>query len=584
MTKEKDAQAPFAENAKPQRSRSRYLYTLLLLVPVHAWVNHQWTPFGAHRGGNKCASSNSLCAQVDALYPTKNTGLWDEVGDIVGTETFKSKAIEWLAGAVRVPTESYDGMDPVGVDPRWDAFGPFHDYLLGAFPQVHATLQLEKVNTWGLLYEWTGSDASLKPLLLAGHQDVVPVHPNTVSEWVHPPYSGYYDGELIWGRGSSDDKSGVIGILSALETLILKGFQPTRSIVLAFGFDEEISGTHGAAFLASRLLEKYGQNAFALVVDEGGGFTEVYGTPVATPGTAEKGYIDIKVAVAAPGGHSSVPPAHTSIGILSSLLVAIEANPYELKLTREDILYETLQCYAAHGKTVPPELRKAVKKAAHSDKGLRAIEDILFTELAYASLVKTTQAIDLIDGGVKTNALPEQAAAVVNHRISTRSSVKETQDHITTTLAPVAASFSLNFTAFGDVIASVPNAKGTLDLSPAFSHSLEPAPRTPTAGEDADAYRLLSGTIKAAFNAHRGYDVDTQEIVVSPGMPTGNTDTKYYWGLSPNIFRYNHKNSGNKVNRLGGAHTTNENIEVDAFLEMIRFFVALVLNADESEL
>jgi len=33
-------------------------------------------------------------------------------------------------------TESYDRMDPVGVDPRWDAFGPFHDYLLKAFPLV----------------------------------------------------------------------------------------------------------------------------------------------------------------------------------------------------------------------------------------------------------------------------------------------------------------------------------------------------------------------------------------------------------------------------------------------------------------
>jgi len=34
-------------------------------------------------------------------------------------------------------TESYDKMDPVGVDPRWDAFGPFHDYLLHTFPLVY---------------------------------------------------------------------------------------------------------------------------------------------------------------------------------------------------------------------------------------------------------------------------------------------------------------------------------------------------------------------------------------------------------------------------------------------------------------
>ena len=32
---------------------------------------------------------------------------------------------------------------------------------------------------------------------------------------------------------------------------------------------------------------------------------------MATPGIAEKGYIDVRVEVTSPGGHSSVPPQHT---------------------------------------------------------------------------------------------------------------------------------------------------------------------------------------------------------------------------------------------------------------------------------
>ena len=39
--------------------------------------------------------------------------------------------------SVSVRTETYDGMDPVGVDPRWEAFAPFHDYILSAFPLVY---------------------------------------------------------------------------------------------------------------------------------------------------------------------------------------------------------------------------------------------------------------------------------------------------------------------------------------------------------------------------------------------------------------------------------------------------------------
>jgi len=82
-------------------------------------------------------------------------------------------------------------MDPVGKDKRWDVFGAFHDYLTKEYPSVcaslrtiqyssctdalfihfrHKTLKKTNVNTWGLIYEWTGSDTSLKPILLAAHQ------------------------------------------------------------------------------------------------------------------------------------------------------------------------------------------------------------------------------------------------------------------------------------------------------------------------------------------------------------------------------------------------------------------------------
>lgn len=37
----------------------------------------------------------------------------------------------------------------------------------------HSTLSLNKVNTYGLLFEWTGSDKSLKPILLAAHQGML---------------------------------------------------------------------------------------------------------------------------------------------------------------------------------------------------------------------------------------------------------------------------------------------------------------------------------------------------------------------------------------------------------------------------
>jgi Gly-Xaa carboxypeptidase len=66
----------------------------------------------------------------------------------------------------------------------------------------------------------------------------VPCEESTLGEWVHPPYSGHYDGEFVWGRGAVDDKSSLIGILAAIETMLEAGFSPKRTVIVASGFDE----------------------------------------------------------------------------------------------------------------------------------------------------------------------------------------------------------------------------------------------------------------------------------------------------------------------------------------------------------
>ncbi|THU99115.1 carboxypeptidase S [Dendrothele bispora CBS 962.96] len=555
--------------------------------------------------GGRFQNQEALCPQASALVPQKNKEIWEKLATKFETEEWKAKAREGLAGAVRVPSESYDNMPGPGEDPRWEIFGELHDYLEKAFPLVHSTLSLTKVNTYGLLYEWTGSNPSLKPLLLAAHQDVVPVDPKTVSEWTHPPYSGHFDGTYIWGRGSSDDKSGLVGILTAIESMLEAGWTPERTVVLAFGFDEEASGHHGAKALGKKMEEVYGEGAFAFIVDEGGGFSQLYGTSFATPGIAEKGYIDVRIDVATPGGHSSVPPPHTTIGILSQLVVAIESNPYPAQLTRSSVLYSSMQCYASHGVSMDSRLKRTIEKSVKSDRALKKLEKTLFEEPATKALVGTTQAVDLVLGGVKANALPEQAYAVVNHRIDTASSVEEVMKRDTETIQKWMKTFNLSLEAFGEEVVLDRKEKkkkkayyGSVVLTDAFGNHLAPAPVTPTGGEEAKPYEILSGTIRGTFNAFRNVKslgtggskrleeeiaVEEGGIAVAPGMPTGNTDTRYYWALSEHIFRYNHKNSRIGTNRLAnGIHTVNENMEVEAFYEMVWFFETLILNTDEA--
>jgi hypothetical protein len=80
-----------------------------------------------------------------------------------------------------------------------------------------------------------------------------------------------------------------IGIRSSIESLLEKGFKPTRTVVLSFGFDEEVSGIRvrfpsfikllrptvnsciqGARTLAQALNNIYGKDGIAFVIDEGG--------------------------------------------------------------------------------------------------------------------------------------------------------------------------------------------------------------------------------------------------------------------------------------------------------------------------
>jgi carboxypeptidase PM20D1 len=140
-------------------------------------------------------------------------------------------AVERLAGSIRIPTISHE--DPAAFDGA--AFRALHDHLEAGFPRVHARLQRETVATHSLLYAWRGSDPSLQPILLAAHLDVVPIEDGTQPQWEEAPFSGRVADGFVWGRGSIDNKSAVVGTLEAVEMLLSEGFQPARTIYLAYG-------------------------------------------------------------------------------------------------------------------------------------------------------------------------------------------------------------------------------------------------------------------------------------------------------------------------------------------------------------
>src|SRR6185369_11193867 len=111
--------------------------------------------------------------------------------------------------------------------------------------------------------------------------------------------------------------------------LLKEGFQPKRTVYLAFGHDEEISGRAGAGKIVEKLAER-GVHA-EVAVDEGNpivaGIVPSIAGPVATIGIAEKGFLTLRLSVDKEGGHSSTPAKDSAIGILNAAVQRLRDRP-----------------------------------------------------------------------------------------------------------------------------------------------------------------------------------------------------------------------------------------------------------------
>lgn len=530
---------------------------------------------GQHRPN--LTSGGERCPQVEPITPGTSDAL-QRMDEHIASSEFANETVKRMAGAIQIPSVSYDDLGPVGEDPRWETMYDVAAYLEKTFPRVHEHLKLEKINTHGLLYTWEGSDPALKPTVLMAHQDVVPVEESTIDKWTHPPFSGAFDGKLIWGRGASDCKNTLIGSLEAVELLLEAGYEPKRTLVLSYGFDEEISGRQGAAHLSSAILERYGPNGVASIVDEGAGVSDMWGTTFAMPGVAEKGYMDVEVVVRTPGGHSSIPPPHTGIGILSEIVAAVEAHPYTPNFAPENPFLELLQCGADYAEEFPQKLKKLLPKPGahghHKHHHKKGKKDKLAHEAAKMGpeikyLFTSSAAVDVISGGVKLNALPERANAFVNHRINVGESSADIKKKLTKLADKVAQKHNLTLHAFDGEEEEM----NSITLR-AGGPILEPAPVTPTEVDRTTAYSVLAGTTRGLYG---------KDLVVSPGLMTGNTDTRYYWDVSGNIFRFT-PGYDPEFDPFRTIHTVDEGISLVAHVRTVQWYSAFIRNMDEADL
>lgn len=456
-------------------------------------------------------------------------------GEVPSVAAFAAPAgaAERLAEAIRIPTISHED------SARFDAaaFAAMHQLLRARFPRVHARLRREVVGGYSLLYTWPGTDPSLPPVLLMGHMDVVPVEPGTEARWTRPPFAGAVQGGWIWGRGAVDDKSSVLGTLEAVEMLLAEGFAPRRTVLLAYGHDEETGG-HGARQTAA-LLRGRGVRPW-MVVDEGGvigqGLMPGVDRPTALIGIAEKGFVSVELTARAEGGHSSMPPRNGSIGRLSAAIQRLESSPMPARLDGA-----ALQLFDRVGPEMP-----FAQRAVFANLWLTRPLVIRTLSAAPSSdaMVRTTTAPTIFQAGTKENVLPSRARAVVNFRILPGDSVQGVVAHVRRVV--------------NDTAVHVRAMEG-------FSSEPSPVSRT-----DGQAYGVLERSIRQT----------APDAVVAPYLVLGGTDARHYHGMSDAVYRFLPVRM--TPDDLGRIHGTDERISVRDYQSAIRFYRQLLLNTSGS--
>jgi carboxypeptidase PM20D1 len=341
--------------------------------------------------------------------------------------------------------------------------------------------------------------------------DVVPVEAATEAQWAYPPFEGVIADGHIWGRGAMDDKSSVLGILEAAEILLAEGFQPRRTVYLAFGHDEEIGGKAGIA----------------------DGVVPGVSSPVALVGIAEKGFLSLSLTVEAGTGHSSTPPPHTAIGILSMAVNKLEENQLP-----GDVDGIPGQMFAYVG----PEMTWGMKTVFANLWLFRPlVERQLSASPGTNASIRTTTAVTMIEGGIKDNVLPSRASAIVNFRILPGDSIEKVMAHARSVI--------------NDPRVKIEKYRDDFNEPSNVSNI------------DSEEFRVIHKTVRQIF----------PNAVVAPALVVGATDARHYGRLTGSVYRFlPFRFNGEDISRL---HGTNERLSVENYLQGVRFYHQLINNS-----
>jgi acetylornithine deacetylase/succinyl-diaminopimelate desuccinylase-like protein len=254
------------------------------------------------------------------------------------------------------------------------------------------------------------------PVVLLSHLDVVPAREE---EWRDDPFAGVVRDGFVTGRGAQDAKGVAVVHLLALTELARRGAPLQRDVIFLSTPDEEAGGARGAGYLVRARPELLGGARYLL--SEGGSVRTSDAGPAAwLVAVTEKSPCWLRLEVAGPPGHSSVPPDRPAV---SRLVAALDRVGHLERPIR--VVPEVARMFAALAPLAPPADAAGfadLERALADDTGFR---QRFLAEPAYRALVHDTLAITVLEGASRTNVLPSRARAHLDARLLPGSSCGE---------------------------------------------------------------------------------------------------------------------------------------------------------------
>ncbi len=251
-----------------------------------------------------------------------------------------------------------------------------------------------------------------KPLLLAGHADVVGVERPL---WTVDPFEAVIKGDRLYGRGAMDFKGGLAAFTVAAMRLARENPPRTRDLILLSEADEE-GGAYGTTWLAENFWPKIDA---ADSINEGGWIFAGgrNGAKLMGITTIDKNSLSVTFRTRGTSTHSSRPLPNSALRRLVRALDRVENYDTAPRVTPTARTYLKAWARASDKKTAK-RLRKLLSATKPAVR--RRVADRLqrgrYGEL-FDGLVRNIFVPTILSGGFRANVLPGTAEATVNMRM-----------------------------------------------------------------------------------------------------------------------------------------------------------------------